>query len=473
MSLDKSFTTLSCDVYLMSIVPQGREPLGPTRGILKESSMKPHDTKRSSRGMPPKRSNKETNPAASKSKSQKDVYGFEEKLVAKDRNGSEGCFELYRAKKRLFKIAPSGNDFNLLHKVQSTTPDDSCMDIDDGSTVEDIDMEDASVMSYSMSIAADKDAENETSCDVAGTSTGGLDARERLDNLDGQHINQSYSSNRIGNRSLNISRGHNTSTASSTVDEQDAVGVVGDREETLNTKFAARELSMMFSSPAGAMGANNKSKLLFSIHHDAEEESCDEESINNCPQNSKNQQPAGFSIFCDEEASPKQRERGAGMFTIYDECEDKNVDKIKSNHQPAMSAGGFGIYEDSDEDTDEGKVGKVKGSQPALAGGFDIYEDSDDSSDESSLERSEARNGDTASLADLMEIMKDTSPAKSGKSATTSMGKKRPQQLSNPKSGELAIFCDEEDNGTVLTEDTAAFGDISFIPYGESDTYIV
>ncbi len=434
--------------------------------------MKPHDTKRTSKGVPPKRSNKEADPVASKSKSKKDVYGFDEKLVAKDRNGSEGCFELYRARKRLFTISSSGNDFNLLHKVQSMTPDDSCMDIDDGSTVEDVDM-DASMMSYSMSTATDKDAETEKSCVVAGASscTGKLDVREHFDNLDGQHVNLSYSSNPVGNRSLNISRGHNTSTASSTVDERDAVGVVGDREETLNTKFAARELSMMFSSPAGAIGSNNKSKLLFSIHQDVEEESCGEESIHNTPQSSKIHQPSGFSIFCDEQSSPKQQDGGAGMFTIYDDNEEGNVEEMKSNLQPAMSVGGFGIYEDSDDDNDEGNVEKLKSDQPAaIAGTFGIYEDSDDSSDESSLETSEARNGDTASLADLMEIMKDTSPVKNGKEAMTSRGEKRSQQFSNPKSGELAIFCDDEDNGTVLTEDTAAFGDISFIPYGESDT---
>ena len=49
---------------------------------------------------------------------------------------------------------------------------------------------------------------------------------------------------------------NNLSTASSTVNERDAVGVAGGvEEETINTKLAMKELSMMFSSPA--MGLND------------------------------------------------------------------------------------------------------------------------------------------------------------------------------------------------------------------------
>ena len=49
------------------------------------------------------------------------------------------------------------------------------------------------------------------------------------------------------------------STASSTVHATDAVGVMGKREdETINTKFAMRELSMMFASPGFGVDEGNK-----------------------------------------------------------------------------------------------------------------------------------------------------------------------------------------------------------------------
>ena len=165
----------------------------------------------------------------------------------------------------------------------------------------------------------------------------------------------------IGNQST--SRVHNTSTASSTIDKRDAVGVVGDREETLNTKFAAQELSMMFSSPAGFMNKSSalsskktSEKLLFSIHRDNDE--------------------LNGSL-------------------------DKPVQRVSSSKH---SEGAFAIFCDDGEEKDGAQIRNAKIPHTA---GFAIYEESE--SEDDSFEGND-RNGDTASLADIMDIMKATSP---------------------------------------------------------------
>lgn len=303
----------------------------------------------------------------------------------------------------MYKIASRSTDFNLLHRMNEVnhSTNNSCMDIDDGSTVEDEDMED---VSHSLS--------------AIGLNT--RHARFHPDVISDENklnLNSSTGS-ALGNRS-SYSRDHNTSTASSTVDEHTAVGVVGDREETLNTKFAARELSMMFSSPGGAMSQSalgtsrvGPDKLLFSVHHDADE-SLDEHTNIKDNVMSKSQRPARKVNV----ASSVEKKDAFAIF-----CEDEVVSK------PNGKGGGFTIYE----------------------------EDDSDSSDDGSYIENE-KNGDTASLADIMEIMKDTSPLKTVK---------KPEV----KAGGFAIFCDDEENGTILTEDTAAFGDLSCIA-NENDTY--
>ena len=49
----------------------------------------------------------------------------------------------------------------------------------------------------------------------------------------------------------------NNYVESSIVDGPDAVGVITEKEETINTRFAAKELSMMFSSPIVDCKNNN------------------------------------------------------------------------------------------------------------------------------------------------------------------------------------------------------------------------
>ena len=358
--------------------------------------------------------------------------GFDKKLVAKDRNGRERCFEEHRAMACNFKIVPPSANFNLLHKVEESCSMsmDSCMDMDDASTIEEVEMDEAS---RSMSMIPESDDEDESRHGIHDFNlrSAAHDAEKRSNSkkvLFG--LNTS-----IGNGNRSSSRLHNTSTASSTVDERDAVGVVGDREETLNTKFAARELSMMFSSPAGLNQSVARStrkaseKLLFSVHHD------DSYSSMGKPTDSSTQKDGGdFAIFCDDDGTDEEKPRSSG-FAIYNKHEGAEYRGPKHVSKPAPSPS-FGIYHDdsdSDDDSYDGEVG----------------------------------NGDTASLADIMNVMNDISPHK-------------PKPLGDSKltTGGFTIFCDDDgekelgvNDGTVLTADTAAFGDLSFIPAAtEGDT---
>lgn len=316
--------------------------------------------------------------------------GFDKKLLAKDENGREKCFEEHRAARGKFRTVQNQSNFNLLHRVQqesgSMSLDSSCMDTDmeEGSTIEEVEMDETSRSIEMIRECSDEDA-SETSKNSASVES----AKKVLFGMNTSQINQS------------ASRLNNTSIASSVVDERIAVGVLDDREETLNTKFAARELSMMFSSP----GALNKSTLLkskpqamlFSMHHDDSCASVDEkEPIGG---------GGGFEIFQDDDGEPEQ-------------------EKVKT-------PGGFTIFNDDNADN----IPESKG--------FAVYQEESDS-DESSA----CGHGDTASLADIMDIMKDLSPKK---------GLKKRDEFGDD-------FGTDDGDGTVLTADTAAFGDLSFIP---------
>jgi len=400
---------------------EGREPVKSSKSSSSflERSQSSAKHSRPTNAIPLTKQSKQTTEDR-KSKSSKVPLGFDKKLVAKDRHGREKCFEEHRAMARSFKIVPPSANFNLLHKVEEfcSMSIDSCMDMDDASTIEEVEMDEAS---RSMSMIPESDDEDEArhGTNILNLRSIAYDAEKRASSKKVFGLNTS-----IGNGNSSISR-HNTSTASSTVDERDAVGVYGDREETLNTKFAARELSMMFSSPAGlnqsAVTSTRKvsEKLLFSVRHDDSYTPMDKPALR-----SARNDGSAFAIFCDDDDGIKEEKPKDSGFNIFNE--DEKETKFQG---PSIPSSSFGIY----------------------------YDDSD--SDDDSYDR-EAGNGDTASLTDIMNVMNDISPEKS-----------KPKGDSKLATGGFTIFYDDSsekelgvDHGSVLTADTAAFGDLSFIP---------
>lgn len=157
--------------------------------------------------------------------------GFDLRLL-RNRQGEEQSFEEARANAKYFTIFPSSENFNLLH----TLIDDqsSQMDLDESS-------EDMSIGGFPEELTTNISAPYHS-----------VDTRD--DSIVSRRSVFQQGSSFDG--SLNRTA---VSTASSTVDEIAAVGVPTKREEeTINTKFAMRELSMMFSSPA--VGADDMAR---------------------------------------------------------------------------------------------------------------------------------------------------------------------------------------------------------------------
>jgi hypothetical protein len=150
---------------------------------------------------------------------------FDKSLLAKDCQGQECCFEEQRASRGHYKLVPSTTNFNDL---QQPMADDSEMDIDESRTTNgDVTMEDATA-------------------NAAAASHQKQGSRRVLFRND--------TSFEIRDRSINVSQ------CSSTVNESQAVGIPNQEEETINTKLAMKELSMMFSSPGIALTSSKKPK---------------------------------------------------------------------------------------------------------------------------------------------------------------------------------------------------------------------
>jgi Mad3/BUB1 homology region 1. len=373
-------------------------------------------------------------------RNEKAPLGFDKSLlVDKERNRREQCFEEYRAKLRKWKSTPASANFNLLHKVKASSLSDSCMEYDETSTIDEIDMDEASRSISTIHEDRDMGDYNNDGYNVRlGQSSQIKAPKKETKSTQSKKVLFGVNTS-FGNRSSN--RANNTSTASSTVDENDAVGVVGDREETLNTRFAARELSMMFSSPMGLdhsimpSAKKNCEKLLFPVYRD--DSFASQEVVQEEAHVSKNHKTE-FAIFCD------------------DDKESVN----QSKEETSLVQQRFAIH-NIHESSHPTNVLKSE-----VATRNNIRSDDSDSDDDSFVDDGVVCNGDTASLADIMDVMKDISP--DGIRHSTNGRSSKSTGL------KFGIFCDDihggsendpkVDDGTILTADYGAFGDLSFIP---------
>lgn len=179
---------------------------------------------------------------ASKSESRSRT-GFSKRLL-RNEHGEEQAFEEARARQKRFTLAAAENNFNLLQAIRADQSSQMDLD-DDGST--DVSITDSERAAYFAS---------DSSFRVQPRKLARVHSK-----TEGRAL---FSSQNSFEASLNHTA---ISTASSTVRDTDAVGVPTNKEEeTINTKFAMRELSMMFSSPGfGADDAARKTE--FDIHN--------------------------------------------------------------------------------------------------------------------------------------------------------------------------------------------------------------
>ena len=147
------------------------------------------------------------------------------KMQLKDSGGSEQCFEEARARQNYFSILSTQSNFNQLHIKQSDVLEDSKMDIDEDLSY----TEDTSLVTPKVGDSSIPDA-------LAPP----------------KNSNRAHSAMKTPGTSFDTSLNQTAiSAASSTVNEAHATGIRATRDEqTINTKFALKELSMMFSSPA-------------------------------------------------------------------------------------------------------------------------------------------------------------------------------------------------------------------------------
>ncbi len=346
-------------------------------------------------------------------------------------HSSEGgkCFEEKRADLRYYTLANSAMNFNLLQirsEKNGGIDENSDMDMDIATEDEYEESEssqvdnDENVPPYrkpndhlNMTTFQDRKAPlnvttlHGTICDSVAKKS---NPRKVLFDVNSSLENRSF-----------ISATNNTSTTSSVCyNENEAVGVQGDKEETVNTKFAARELSMMFSSPAqnnnlsgnknhASLSSKQSSttKLLFSVHR---------------------------SKHCVDESNESSTAELNDSFNI-----SRNFERIsKPNDEHHRSV--FKIFEESSSQ----ETSKDESPNPSR---------SDSSSDDSSVNSSKCGGGeDTASLADIMDLMKDINNNNNGSVVTddiTAIG------------GDLSCILHNKDGDTIRLQEKVSQLDIS------------
>ena len=406
--------------------------------------------------------------------SSKQPCGFDKTLCEKDEDGQECCFEEARMRARYYKLVSPDQDFNLL-KVERPpakphhSQDDSAMDVD-ASSIDDVDME---------ADDDDDDAAHNVTMESAGAAKLDVSVHHKSafhsSDVNGTGIESSRKApmpmpKRVlfggfdstvasigGNSQTNLSA---VSAASSTVDERHATGVaMGKEEETINTKFAMKELSMMFASPAGGAddfdaplgrsmiggGGNiaSASKPLFSLHT-ARKVKCNltppsEAKSSSVDDTADNGDTATFSVVADlvnggngGESSAPPLASSAGGFEIF--CDENQPDGGAAGGATSgatSSAGGFEIFCDENQGDDNAPSAAPATSSSAAL--FSIYQDptighdghqaaggtlNDSSVDDSSCADDE---GATATLGEIGEAFTDLIAA-SGEEKPSSMG---------------------------------------------------
>jgi len=340
--------------------------------------------------------------------------GFSKRLL-KNENGEEQCFEEARAKAGTYTLlVDSSNNFNLLQNVMKADQS-SQMDMDDGGAIMDISM------SESLS--------RSTEC---FTDSNKMIGNKQLElNNEGKrlfdHVDASFEA---GLNQTAISH------ASSTVNEIDIVGLgpQGKQvEETINTKFAMRELSMMFSSPAFGIG-NDRRRLDHSHASKIDEleayegkadvsfgnvgdnvmldnSICNNGKVETSHEGGKKKDDAGFLIFQDENCPDRDKtsrnmSQTSNSFQIHNDTNEGSV--VRGGHQnlenKAQSGIGFQIFVEGNDESVEKSSNQSPKDTAYSAIPFQIY---DDEKENMSQQRAEGQveNGDTASISDAIALL--------------------------------------------------------------------
>ena len=224
--------------------------------------------------------------------------GYDKELLKPDASGHECCFEERRAMAGYYKVSSNVGDYNKL-QTQEVADDinTSLMDVDE--SIEEVEMEDIQMNGTANRLKSAL----KPSSKASELNTSVANPRRVLFGANTEVPTQ-------------INESVNTSTASSQLNGS----FVRDREETINTKLANAEISMMFCSPNNnesmselpgrSFLASNCKKPLFSTSR--KENSNSDEDIGTT-----------FSIFQDTNRGPLPASTQSAQFDIF---QDENVD---------------------------------------------------------------------------------------------------------------------------------------------------
>eukprot|EP00559_Dactyliosolen_fragilissimus_P004636 CAMPEP_0184860566 /NCGR_PEP_ID=MMETSP0580-20130426/5433_1 /TAXON_ID=1118495 /ORGANISM="Dactyliosolen fragilissimus" /LENGTH=922 /DNA_ID=CAMNT_0027357717 /DNA_START=75 /DNA_END=2840 /DNA_ORIENTATION=+ len=399
--------------------------------------------------------------------------GFSKSLVAKGADGQESCFEEGRKKAQYFHLKSPTENFNLLEREVSivlSQPHNSYMDIDENSQMDDEEIDSNQVYNRS--------CDNNASLHSAYNE---INRNEEKEAMTRRVLFEAKGTN------SDLSNFQNTSTVSSNINDDDAVGVIGDREETINTKFAYKELSMMFSSPVIDSSTKKLIKQnisdgsiqpLFSVHSKKRPNHCNNsDEKKDASRNLKSlKRGVSFKIINDskpdiendENLAPTNPDARTNTTRGFRSCalqplshsmvEDEDREsKILRNHNkedcPTSNEGiaieikkaqtsDFQIFcDENNSEEKEDEQDKVEDAIKDNCVGFTIFEDTEED-DNNGMSVKEADDGDTASLDDIVSLMKNLSEIKKEDDPRSDSAK--PISETKIEKEGFSIFCDDE-----------------------------
>ena len=251
--------------------------------------------------------------------------GYDKELL-KDASGHECCFEEQRVMAKYYKLASSESDFNLMKQSHAEDMNTSQMEVDE--SIEEVDMEemiDTKCTSQRLKSALKPPAA------TSDLNTSVVDTRRVLFGANTEFPNK---------ESLNAS------TASSQPDES----FVRDREETINTKFANAEISMMFCSP-------NNNDSIVDTGRSFMASTCKKPLFSTSRKKASNQSQLGeangasFAIFEENATGPPVSDDKPGTsFAIFQDDSSINEPIANETARPNNPMGSFAIFEEEDKD---------------------------------------------------------------------------------------------------------------------------
>ena len=331
--------------------------------------------------VPPPTQSQEEDSARIQSKNQtrpkkKAPAGFQKSLLKAKEDGTEQCFEEARATRQAYRLVTPAQNFNLLHNAKTTNKDDSNMvmgddsgsdiDEDSASSVEEVSMgQNEAGVAQSPETFVDKDDE-----DLHAHKARKLNSTSKK----GRVLFRSEPSFEDSSAANHHHHAAENSAASSVLNESDAVGLpTAKEEETINTKLAMKELSMMFSSPA--FGVDDDGRRGEPSRRTRDGDNHDDDSYDNIGDLVGN-----FALNNSIIGGPNEDLRGnktpGGLQRIQsadsddeESSDDENVlERRNSRPEQASGIGGFQIYQDDTEPKQHGESSKAHSS-------FQIFQD--------------------------------------------------------------------------------------------------